>query len=670
MQSAPLCAAGKDPVTPRFTRIAVTAVVVAVSLGLAPSAFAVPEDGDAGDLPSTAQNLGAGSVSEVYGSFTGGGDVDVYRVCLGDGGSFSARTLASPEIDTQLFLFDSHGLGVYSNDDAGLGMHVSRLPAHHRFSPAAPGEYFVGVSSFNNDPQSAAGEIFPDLFSSDLYPDGVVDAAGVGGEEPVNGWSGPTRGPVGFYLVNLSGITGCDKTAPTVNLRSPADGVRVKQGAELRVDFSCRDEGESGLASCVGSVADGGLLDTSRLGEVSVTVTARDRAGNQTVVTNTATVVDLTKPTISVAAPAEGASYEVGERVLADYSCADEPNGSGVDSCEGSVADGSRLDTGSPGENTFTVTATDRAGNTESKGVTYTVVDTKPPAINLTTPAAGAVYGLGQPVAADYSCADRGAGVASCVGSVADGAAVNTASPGEKTFTVNARDRAGNSASKTVTYSVVDSDAPTITVVRPAEGGVYRLGERVLANYSCADEPNGSGVASCVGSVAVGGALDTSAVGPKRFQVRASDNAGNSASRTVAYSVVYDFAGFMRPLEKPPSVNRSKAGLRVPVRFSLGSFRGPVPVASGYPKVARVACGTGALPGGSERARGSWKKTQYPKRDRWIYKFVWRTEKRWSGECRQLVLKLDDGTVHRVELLLVRRGYGRDEERDSDDDDG
>jgi hypothetical protein len=253
---------------------------------------------------------------------------------------------------------------------------------------------------------------------------------------------------------------------------------------------------------------------------------------------------------------------------------------------------------------------------------------------------------------------------------VADGAAVNTASLGTKTFTVNAVDRAGNSASTTVTYTVVDRGAPTITVGSPAEGGVYKLGQRVLADYSCADEPGGSGVATCVGSVAVGAALDTSEVGPKRFQVRTADNAGNSASRTVAYSVVYDFVGFLRPLENPPSVNRWKAGLKVPVRFSLGSFRGAVPVASGYPKMARVACGTGAEPGGSERARGYWKKSpaRHGKRDRWIYKFVWKTEKKWAGDCRQLVLKLDDGSVHRVELHFVRRGHGRDWERDSDDD--
>ena len=658
--------------TPRLIRIAVTALAVVVSLGLAPSAFAVSESGDAGDLPSTAQDLGSGAVSSIFGSFTGGGDVDVYRVCLTDGVSFSATTVGTTTLDTQLFLFDADGRGVYSNDDAGIGIRGSRLPSGHRFSPTSSGEYFIAVSSFNNDPQSDAGEIFPDLFSSSLYPDGVVNAAGVGADEPITSWVGPTRGPPGLYRINVTGTMGCDTTPPTVDLRSPENGSHVKQGAPLVVDFSCADTGGSGVASCVGSVADGALLDTSQLGDVTVTVTARDRAGNETVANSTVTVVDETAPTISVTTPAADATYEIGAQVLADYACEDEPNGSGIESCDGSVADGAAVDTGSLGQKTFTVDASDHAGNTESKSVTYTVVDTKAPSIVLTTPAPGAVYGVGEQVAADYSCSDDGSGIASCVGSVADGASLDTGSPGQKTFTVNATDKAGNPASKSVSYSVVDRAAPSIAFTNPTDGAVYTLGQKVLAGYSCADEPNGSGVASCEGTLPVGARLDTSRVGTQTFTVRTSDVAGNAASQTVSYSVVYDFDGFLWPLVNPPRVNRWKAGLPVPVRFSLGSYRGPAPVAAGYPKVAPVSCAGGAQAAGSEKARGSWKKRQVraSKRGGWTYMFLWKTEKNWAGGCRQLVLKLNDGTIHRVDVQFVGRGRGndRDWDRDWDDD--
>ena len=58
-------------------------------------------------------------------------------------------------------------------------------------------------------------------------------------------------------------------------------------------------------------------------------------------------------------------------------------------------------------------------------------------------------------------------GVATCVGSVANGAPLDTGSPGEKTFTVNATDNAGNPASKSVSYSVADGTAPSITFTKP-----------------------------------------------------------------------------------------------------------------------------------------------------------------------------------------------------------
>jgi len=53
-----------------------------ILLGLAPSAYAVSESGDAGDLPATAQDVGSGAVTSIMGSFETGSDADVYRMCV------------------------------------------------------------------------------------------------------------------------------------------------------------------------------------------------------------------------------------------------------------------------------------------------------------------------------------------------------------------------------------------------------------------------------------------------------------------------------------------------------------------------------------------------------------------------------------------------------------
>ncbi|HET8821003.1 MAG TPA: PxKF domain-containing protein [Thermoleophilaceae bacterium] len=628
-----------------------------MTLGAAPGALAASEQGDAGDLRATAQDLGGASVTEIAGSFPNAVDADLYRVCLSSGASFSASTLGGTtpsNLDTQLFLFAADGRGVYANDDA-LDTRASRLPANHRFSPATGGVYYLGISPYNHDPQSAQGEIFPSTYTPLQFPDGILNATGMGGEDALAAWDGNWRGTSGSYRIALTGTAACDTTAPTVDLRTPANGARVTRGADVVVDFSCADDGGSGLDSCVGSTADGAKLDTSTLGDVSVTVTARDKAGNQTVVENTVTVVDETAPTAKVDSPLNGGVYARGESVVADYSCADEPGGSGLASCAGPVAQGGAVDTSTLGEKSFVVHAKDKAGNEGSATATYTVVDRTRPTIALLAPAADAVYALGEQVDADYSCADEegGSGIATCAGTVADGASVDTASVGKKTFTVNATDAAENPASISVTYTVVDRTPPSVAVSAPVDGAVYVLGQRVLAAYSCADQPGGSGVATCEGPVANGAAIDTATVGAHSFEVRTADNAGNAGSRTVSYSVVYDFHGFFSPVQNPPKWTRWKAGAPVPVRFSLGGYSGPSPEAVGYPRSRPCGGGVGEL---VTRAAQKTPVFDYERRSG-RYSLRWKTDRRWAGTCREFVLKLDDGSVHTARFQFTKRGH-------------
>lgn len=83
-------------------------------------------------------------------------------------------------------------------------------------------------------------------------------------------------------------------------------------------------------------------------------------------------VQDEIAPTISIAAPADGADLDLGASVQVSFTCADD-GGSGVASCDGTVADGAMLDTSSRGRKTFTVTATDAAGNRRTASVSYLV---------------------------------------------------------------------------------------------------------------------------------------------------------------------------------------------------------------------------------------------------------------------------------------------------------
>jgi uncharacterized UPF0146 family protein len=255
----------------------------------------------------------------------------------------------------------------------------------------------------------------------------------------------------GMYLTASKTVL-IDTNAPTVNIVTPANGATYEIGSTVTAAYTCSDVG-SGIAGCIGTVANGASINTSTLGTKSFTVTATDLAGQSSgPVTVTYTVVDSTNPTVSITSPT-ATTYEYGATVNAAYSCSDA--GSGIASCIGTVANGSPINTTTLGPNSFVVTATDVAGNVAQSTVNYTVADTIDPTVTITTPVNGASYGLNSTVNAAYSCADSGSGIASCVGTAANGSPIDTATTGTKTFTVTATDNAGRTKVASVTYNVV-----------------------------------------------------------------------------------------------------------------------------------------------------------------------------------------------------------------------
>jgi streptogramin lyase len=95
---------------------------------------------------------------------------------------------------------------------------------------------------------------------------------------------------------------------------------------------------------------------------------------------------------------------------------------------------------------------TEQAGN--RVGRLSIVTDDAPPVIDLTTPADGAWYVLGDAPVAKYACSDEGgSGLVSCAGTVPSGAKLD-ATVGPHSFSVSAADGAGNQASVTHGYVV------------------------------------------------------------------------------------------------------------------------------------------------------------------------------------------------------------------------
>jgi hypothetical protein len=82
-------------------------------------------------------------------------------------------------------------------------------------------------------------------------------------------------------------------------------------------------------------------------------------------------------------------------------------------------------------------------------------IDTAAPPVVVSAPAAGASYLLNEMAIASYSCVDSGSTIGLCEGPVANGAAIATSNLGGASFTVQATDTAGNTASTVHSYDVI-----------------------------------------------------------------------------------------------------------------------------------------------------------------------------------------------------------------------
>jgi N-acetylneuraminic acid mutarotase len=187
-----------------------------------------------------------------------------------------------------------------------------------------------------------------------------------------------------------------------------------------------------------------------------------------------------------------------------------------------------------------------------------------------------------------------------------------------------------------------DTTPPTITISNPIPGAGYVKNQLVNAAYTCQDEPGGSGLASCTGTVnattvANGTPLPTSIPGSYTLTVNGTDQAGNSAQATRGYVVWASFSG---PVDAAPTVNTVNAGAGIPLKFSLAGDHGLNIFDTGYPKSQAVSCQslTGNPTDPIESTTSTPAGLKYdPATDQ--YSYVWKTDKAWAGTCRQLILK-------------------------------
>ncbi|MDH3629393.1 MAG: FG-GAP-like repeat-containing protein, partial [Acidobacteriota bacterium] len=298
---------------------------------------------------------------------------------------------------------------------------------------------------------------------------------------------------------------------------------------------------------------------------------------------------DFEPPVITLWDPDDGAVYPQGTPVWAGYSCYDPQPSTGLVSCAGPVPSGTLLDSSVPGSYSFTVTATDGAGNVATATVNY-IIAANPPNDDFddatilategtvsgtnvgatevpTEPMHGGVLG-GTSVWFRWTAPADGFLSADTMGSDFDTVlAIYSGATVDALTEIDSNDDAVGAQSAVhdapvsagVVYSIAitgawgdtgnytlnwtflelnDVTPPLVTIASPAEGDLYFEGTSVDAVYYCTDEHLGSGIDTCIGDVENLAFIDTLTSGPKTFTVTGTDNWGNVTVETVNYTVL------------------------------------------------------------------------------------------------------------------------------------
>ena len=207
------------------------------------------------------------------------------------------------------------------------------------------------------------------------------------------------------------------------------------------------------------------------------------------------------------------------------------------------------------------------------------------------------------------------------------------------------RDKAGNIARDQVSGSInIDKTPPTLApTVSP---------NPVLLNGTATVSPNASDALAGVGSAGCRPA-ETSSVGRKSVGCFALDGAGNETSRLVEYIVAWPFTGFVG-LNAAPALNPAKTGGSIQVKFSLGGNRGLAILAAGSPTSQAMSCGaaTAAVKSLKAPAVAASDLSYNDRTD--TYSYDWTTDKSWAGTCRQLTVKLVDGTERTLNFQFAK----------------
>lgn len=466
----------------------------------------------------------------------------------------------------------------------------------------------------------------------------------------------------GSYDVELTLVNGTGISGTATRLQS---GAVIVSGCAPPAIITCAtDQSASADADCQAVVPDFtsdvitsggcGTLTLSQnpvagtiagSGSTSVTITATDSNNNTATCDVTFTVNDTTAPVADVANLPD-ATGECSVTLTPPTA---------TDNCAGTVAATTTDPLTYSTQGTFTVTWTydDGNGNTSTQIQTVVVDDTIAPVPNF--PALPIVTGQCMATVTAPTATDNCAGAVTAT----TGDPTTFTTQGMFTITWTYNDGNGNSSTQTQSVKVQDTENPTITLCAPNKSvfaTANSLGEVPDFTADVTASDNCGGVA--ITQYPTAGTMVP--VGNRTITIKAKDAAGNESQCTATLMVCYNFYGFLPPLPLvtgpniSQSVNVTKAGSSLPIKFKLNGYQGMSIFFMGYPTSRKVSCSSGEdeEPLQTIDTPGSSGLSYDPATDQYIY--VWKTEKGWGGQCRQLVVRLADGKEYILNFRFTK----------------
>ena len=363
-------------------------------------------------------------------------------------------------------------------------------------------------------------------------------------------------------------------TPPTINISSPADGAIFTAADTITLIGTGSDTEDGDISGAIqwssdldGLLGSGATIGTAlSVGSHLVTASVTD-SGSLTATQSITLVVNEVPnvpPVIAITAPADGASFEQGSAVTFVGSSNDTEDGD-----LGSVIQWSSDQDGSLGSGvsvvstltlgshviTASVTDSDSATSTVTINLVITAPVNTPPTINISSPADGAVFQVGDNVVFTAAATDAEDGdISSAIswssdidGVLGGGATLQAQlSIGMHQITATIVDSGAAQTTATVDIDVlaVVNLPPVLTLTAPQDDSVHTINDNIQFSALASDAEDGDISSAITWSSDIDGVLGSGAdinstltIGMHQISAAVTDSGGLTASQTVTATV-------------------------------------------------------------------------------------------------------------------------------------